>query len=374
MFRPRVRAPSRSMASNAGYFCCPTFCCYSHSFLAPAVGTTGYYILEGRNLSNAYITAPQTINPSFSGHQTFPFRYTWLKKGVDAVTENPSVFSSENASVTLGVGKNMVAAIRHWCRVSSLIKIKKNQLYIGLREKGSTRQHQQFVLTKLGKAIFGDQHHKGFDPYLEDPATLWLIHWQIASNINQATSWYWAFNILKRNQFTLSTFKEELSEWTRQQKASMRPVSPNTLHRDANCFIRTYCQSRHNSNAAVAEETFDCPLVELDLIAELPDNNGYEFQRGEKETLPIEVFTTTLIAFWDACFRGRETLPFPQLMYAPLSPGRVFRLDEDAMVMYLETLEQITNSALEYGESEGLKQIYRRKNLDRMELLERYYG
>ena len=313
----------------------------------------------GNFLISEHTPTPYLTNPSFSGHQTFPFRYTWLKKGVDAVRDKPTIFSSEDASVTLGVGKNMVSSIRHWGSVAGLIRT-------------DTYERGRLVPTPLGKAIFDDKD--GFDPYLDDPATLWLIHWQIASNINQATSWYWAFNILKRNQFTLSTFKEDLSEWTRQQKASMRPVSPNTLHRDANCFIRTYCQSRHNSNAAVAEETFNCPLVELDLIAELPDNNGYEFQRGEKETLPIEVLTATLIAFWDARFPERETLSFSELMYAPLSPGRLFRLDEDTMVISLETLEQLTNSALEYGDSEGLKQVYRRKDLDPMELLERYYG
>ena len=47
----------------------------------------------------------------------------------------------------------------------------------------------------------------------------------------------------------------------------------------------------------VAEETFDCPLVELNLIAELPNGDGYEFQRGEKETLPIEIVVATLLAF-----------------------------------------------------------------------------
>ena len=51
---------------------------------------------------------------SFSGHETFPFRYTWLKKGVDAVSDDPSVFSSDRATITLGVGKNMVRSIRHW--------------------------------------------------------------------------------------------------------------------------------------------------------------------------------------------------------------------------------------------------------------------
>ena len=55
------------------------------------------------------------IQHSFSGHETFPFRYPWLKKGFDAVRENPGVFSCDDAITTLGVGKNMVSSIRHWC-------------------------------------------------------------------------------------------------------------------------------------------------------------------------------------------------------------------------------------------------------------------
>ncbi len=305
---------------------------------------------------------PQLTRPSFSGHQTFPFRYTWLKKGVDAVTEDPTVFSSEDASVTLGVGKNMVASIRHWCTVAQLIK------------KVNSPQSGGFTATEFGKKIFGDGDQDGFDPYLDDPATLWLIHWLIATNKNQATTWYWAFNVLQRNQFTQSTFKEGLKDWAQQQTKSMQRVSENTLHRDVNCFVRTYCHSRHNTNVSVAEETFDCPLVELNLMIELPDGDGYEFQRGEKEALPVEVFTATLIAFWDARFSERDALPFSELMYAPLSPGRIFKLDEDTTVMYLEALEQLTNSPLRYDESEGLKQVYRRNDLNAMELLERYYG
>ena len=285
------------------------------------------YILEGRNLSNAHTISPQRITPSFSGHQTFPFRYTWLKKGVDAVTENPTVFSSENASVTLGVGKNMVDSIRHWCRTTRLIE-------------EDTAQHRrgQFAPTELGEAIFAKE---GFDPYLEDPATLWLIHYQIATNTNQATAWYWAFNVLRGNHFTPHVFTKEVYKWAQQQKQPMRPVSDNTLQRDVNCFIRTYCQSRDSQ--ALHEETFDCPLTELNLIAELPESNGYEFQRGDKETLPIEIVTWAVDTFWKDPFRenlfsGRESLSFSDLMYAPSGPGRVFRLDEDTMTTYLETL------------------------------------
>ena len=308
-------------------------------------------------LITEHVTPPNLTKPSFSGHQTFPFRYTWLKKGVDAVTKNPTVFSSEDAFVTLGVGKNMVSSIRHWCTVARLIKVDPNQ-------------RGKLIPTEFGKAIFNDKN--GFDPYLDDPATLWLIHWQIATNINQATTWYWAFNVLRKNQFVLTTFMEEVYKWAQQQKESMRSISDNTLQRDVNCFIRTYCQSRHT--IAVVEESFDSPLVELNLIVELPEGNGYEFQRGEKETLPIEVFTATLVAFWDLRFFERDALPFSDLMYAPLSPGRIFRLDEDTMTVYLENLAQLTNEALQYDETTGLKQVYRRKNLNLMKLLERHYG
>ena len=51
----------------------------------------------------------------FSGHQTFPFRYPWLPKGVQRLLERPDLFTLDDAFVVLGVGKNMVRSIRHWC-------------------------------------------------------------------------------------------------------------------------------------------------------------------------------------------------------------------------------------------------------------------
>ena len=56
-----------------------------------------------------------TIQPKFAGHETFTLRYGWLKKAVDATGKDPEVFLRDDALVTLGVGKNMVRSIRHWC-------------------------------------------------------------------------------------------------------------------------------------------------------------------------------------------------------------------------------------------------------------------
>ncbi len=316
--------------------------------------------MEREDLNPSGITVSHFKNLSFSGHQTFPFRYTWLKKGVDAVKEEPSVFSSEEAIVTLGIGKNMVASIRHWCLICGLIK----------REGDGTNHRGRFVPTALGNTIFAEE--QGLDAYLENPASLWAIHWRIATNVAQATTWFWAFNIFRENHFTRAAFKRELETWIAQQRKSMQSISSATLERDVNCFIRTYCQTA-SDKASFVEETFTCPLVELNLITELPVVSTYQFQRRIKETLPQGVVTWAIDDFWVRRFPKQKTLRFSELMYAPGSPGRVFKLDEDAMTVYLETLEHFTDGALQYDETAGLKQVYRRSPVFSMELLRRYY-
>ena len=65
---------------------------------------------------------PRIEKVSFSGHETFPFRYSWFKKGIDGVLFDPEIFNKDSAMTFLGVGKNMVRSIRHWCLVARLIE------------------------------------------------------------------------------------------------------------------------------------------------------------------------------------------------------------------------------------------------------------
>ena len=103
------------------------------------------------------------VNPSgkyiFSGHESFPCRSLWLKKGFDYLSEDGN-FNAPDAVVRLGVGKNMVAAIRFWLKA------------FGISKNDET--------TALGEYLF---HRKdGKDRYLEDLATLWLLHYKLASS------------------------------------------------------------------------------------------------------------------------------------------------------------------------------------------------
>src|SRR5260370_33784472 len=90
----------------------------------------------------------------FSGHETFPFRYPWLKKGFDAALEDGNVFLRDDAVTTLGVGKNMVRSIRHWCLAAGV-------LVENLGGGGA------LPTADLGSLLLGDD---GLGPYLEDPA------------------------------------------------------------------------------------------------------------------------------------------------------------------------------------------------------------
>ena len=305
-------------------------------------------------MTTPHATTPSKIKPSFSGHETFPFRYTWLKKGVDAVTNDPAVFANDRSTITLGVGKNMVRSIRHWCTAAGLIQAKKND-------------RTRFKPTDLGKAIFADD---GFDPYLEDSATLWLIHAQLAANASRATTWYWAFGFFNQNEFRKERFAAELLDWT--EKIGWNRVSENSINRDVDCFLRTYVPSRMTKGTMI-EDSFNCPLVELGLISDSSDGLAYQFHRGEKSTLPTPVFAAALSRFWDSRFSERSALALGEIAYSPESPGQIFKLDEDSVVGYLEELESLTDGSLRYDETAGLKQVYREKKVDKIELLRNYY-
>lgn len=121
--------------------------------------------------------------PSFTGHQTFVLRSGWLKKGIDVLQgRGQAAFSRDDALVTLGVGKNMVQSIRHWV--------------VATRMASDCRdaRGREMEVTRLGTALFGDTESEGWDPFLEDDGTLWLLHWQLAGPESQAYSWIWTFN------------------------------------------------------------------------------------------------------------------------------------------------------------------------------------
>lgn len=287
----------------------------------------------------------------FSGHETFPFRYSWIPKGIQAVSENPTVFAREDAILRLGVGKNMVQSIRHWCEVLGLIR--------GVNRAGS------YEVTPLGAKLFGPA---GWDPYLEDIGTLWLLHWLLASRESGASTWYLAFS----RWSPLSFRSEDLVRWVMSVLPEGSRASPNSLKRDVEVFLRTYVP--RGTVRSTAEDTFDCPLVELGLINEL-DHGSFRFSRGPQRSLPDAVFQYCVVDYWREFSPQQRTLSFETLLHGPSSPGAVFKLEENPLCDRLERFPSW--AGISFDETAGLRQLLLRKNLTALEpldFLENYYA
>jgi hypothetical protein len=295
----------------------------------------------------------------FSGHETFPFRTAWLKKAVDAVTVDPRVFTRDDAFVVLGVGKNMVRSIRHWALVTGVVA----------EDPAAADRGRTLRVSDLGHALFADD---GWDPYLEDPASIWLIHAQLAHPASGATTWYYAFNEYVGLEFTRERLRDGI---IRRFQPEAGRIHPPTVERDIDVFVRCYVPRRLDK--VPVEDSFDCPLTELGLVRMLDDGRTFQFSVGPKPTLPVEVIGYALVRLMQRRAGRQGAIALDECLYEPLSPGQIFKLDENSLMMAIEALESLTGGAFVVDETAGLRQVYVRGDRDVLRagaLLEHYYA
>lgn len=285
----------------------------------------------------------QGYNPQFSGHETFPLRYGWLKKAFDRVAEtenqaeNRAACWDEDAIARFGVGKNMVVSMRYWGKAARIIA------------EPSTNSVRT---TELGRLLFGS---KGLDQFMEHPATLWLIHWQLAA-YEDKTTWFWAFSHYPATTFERDGLIKGLDRLAKDR--SWSKIANTTIKNDVGCFIRTYV-ARQASGKIGHDDVLESPLTELGLIKAIGKKDGFRFVRGPKATLGDGVFTYALIEFWSRYAPNAKTLSFEAVAHAPGGPGRIFQFDEDDVADRLATLDDLTGGSLRWSETAGLKQVVR---------------
>ena len=295
----------------------------------------------------------------FSGHQTFPFRFGWLEKGVREVAERPTAFFEPDALVRLGVGKNMVDSIKHWCQVAQLVEL----------DSTVPRNTGRFLQpTDLATKLLLDKHP--WDPFLEDDATLWLIHWLIVSNQSVGTTWRLLFSRFYRPDFTKREVLNFLVAFTEKRGIN---VKESVIARDVDCFLHTYVTGMTGKKLAALEESFSCPLLELGVIQMTLDGELFRFAIGPKPSLPVSVFGYALDEYFHRTRGARQTMSVQDCLYGADSPGQAFKLDENSIIGYVESLEGMTGSAIGLDETAGLRQIYFRRELNRFELLDEHY-
>jgi Protein of unknown function (DUF4007) len=291
--------------------------------------------VSGTLLANAAI-------PSFARHETFHPRFGWLRKAVTESAKAGDVFTDDDATVKLGVGKNMVNAIRFWGLAFKILEQRPNP---------DRPRVPLTVPSMFGATLLGDE---GWDPYLEDPASLWLLHWKLLSAPCQAPAWWVAFNDFTAIQFGESQLTAHVLELS--GAAGWPTVVEASVKKDVDCLLRTYTVRRHGRQGL--DDILDCPFRELGLIEATvgEEARSWRFVVGEKPGLPDEIVAYAALEFAAISGAGARSISIARLAHDPGSPGAAFRLTESNL---FQALTRAANSieTLQVAEPGGLRQL-----------------
>ncbi|HEX9004185.1 MAG TPA: DUF4007 family protein [Blastocatellia bacterium] len=313
------------------------------------------------NSSSSVVQAASTeeaiANYVFARHETFHPRFGWIKKGFDAVAQDAEIFFREDAHIWLGVGKNMAQAIRYWCAAFKIIEIRPAQ-------NGRARGH---TMTGLGRKLLADG---GWDPWLEDPASLWLLHWQLLKLPCQATAWRFVFDEFHNTEFTKDDLERALCDY--RDGLGLR-LSDSSMEKDASCLLRMYVEQPQKKQ--ISEETLDCPFVELGLIQPAGEARRFTFRIGAKLNLPSAVIVAAALEYVAAVDLKQRTVSISSLTYSGGSPGLAFKLTESAICHAIEELRD-TSGGVSLADSAGLVQMSFHEDPRKLSLkiLDRYYA
>lgn len=279
---------------------------------------------------------------TFSGHESFPCKTLWLKKGYDFVVSGND-FNSPEAVVGLGVGKNMVASIRFWLKVFGITKNDK--------------------MTWLGDYLFDEI--SGKDKYLEDIATLWLLHFNLVFS-EEATLYKMFFCGVQRERTHFE--REQVLTYVKLRMAEagkMTLFNENTVKKDIGVLLQNYTLPRKPQS----NEDFSSLLMDLDLIRQNSEGKGYYINVDGKRQVTKEVFFYGLLQLKEE--EGDNTISFDTIQERV---GLAFCMQDYETIEMLKQLASEYSQYFAYSDVAGIKQVQFVKDLDAKQVLDNYYG
>ncbi len=284
----------------------------------------------------------------FSGHESFPCKTLWLKKGYDfSITDKD--FNSPDAVVELGVGKNMVAAIRYWYKA------------FGLKSEDER-------INWISDFLFDDKDGK--DRYMEDLGTLWLLHFLLVySNTASLYNLFFVDFQKERRRFDrnqIVTFVKRKMAETNQDYL----FNANTVKKDVGVLLLNYCLPRNPQS----NEDYSTLLMDLDLLRQKEkkekdenekDKSFYFNIEGKKKVTP-EVFLFAVLMYKPD---EDNTIPFDLLQ----DIGLIFCMTDLEVIDMLRLLSERYSDSLTYSDVAGIRQLQITQPIDSKQLIEKYY-
>ena len=248
------------------------------------------------------------------------------------------IFTSPDAVASLGVGKNMVASIRYWSRAFGL----------SVNDKP----------TPFATSIFDTEN--GYDPYLEDEGTLWLLHYFLITK-----------EIASLYHLTFLDFQREKREFDRNQLLAFvrrkcnvpeqkNVFNENTVKKDIGVLLHNYVAP----TVIGSNEDFSAIFLDLGLINAL-GSDCYSFN----EIAPIHIHPDILLfALLD--YKGSDnTISLDGMQEVAL----IFGLSLTSLIELIREIVSQHPDDLSYTDNSGVKNLQFIHNIDADDVLNHYY-
>lgn len=285
-------------------------------------------------------------------HGSFYIRNGWPTKIMDAVSNDALVFSPNkelDAVDNIGVGRVMIKAMRYWATA------------MGLTVEFKTQSGVSHELTGLGRVLSLS------DPYFQNKGTLWLLHRNLARNIDDATAWYWAFNEFGAKSFTKESFTSEFNTYLQKNGSKYAKMA---VEKEFDCFKNTYTSDNAFDLDKIIDEDTIPFFAPLKLIQYLGDGR-FEMRRTLAKDVPLDIALFCIVSDNQDYLLENKQISVDRLLEHSGQIGKYMNLSYASL---LEILQQLENqSKLSLVNNFGNRYIELKNMPEMSDIISEYY-
>jgi len=282
-------------------------------------------------------------------NESFNIREGWMRKGMKLLPDYPDLFSREDAMQLLGVGSKMVKSIKYWL------------IATGLAEEKKVKSKIELVITEeIGEVV------NQYDPYFEDLFTLYILHTNIASNLDNATVWYLFFNNYDAKTFTKEDMQNVLDNELKKILDKDVTYSDSLFRDDCGSVIKMYADDEDNNDP---EDNLSSPLSALGLLVKSQTKKG-TFEKTAPRYDKLDCFVILYIMLRNK-IEGKDSVSINDLLTGENSAGKLLNLTRPILNEYLDRLR--ARGYITINRTAGLDMVYFDKDITAKQVLIDYY-
>lgn len=277
------------------------------------------------------------IKIRLQGHEKFALREGWINKALRLLPNNEDAFKRKDATDLFGIGSNMVKSLRYWMRA------------FGLTNTSGTE------LSEKGKLI------AKYDPYLENPFSIWIMHSSIVKNIDDATTWFMFFNRCDADDLEKNEIEHILLREITKYAAGTS-FSEKSLSNDVDVLLNMYSKNKEKVDP---EDKTSSPFSQLGLIKKI--DGRYIKCHPDKN-----IFSEAIVLY-ELSLRnvGKEGISIEDVVFNENGLAKTYNLTGVMANDYFDRLDAI--GAIRVDRTAGLDMIYPIKELNQIQIIEEYY-